>query len=565
MRNTRIKNTALLLAAALATGACHVTTEQGAEAPAVYKTVVFRACEVETKTAFGPGQDGIYPTLWTNGDHAVKLALNFTEAAESAVTPDEGGRTASFSADIDASVTQAPYTFYAVSPASAARALSPSRKAWNICIPSVQTPLEGSVDEAAQLLAAASPASDAVPGTIDLHFNHLTAYGRMTLKNLDLGGAGVIRTELTCSTPIIGDWYWECTDGHVITDNGASSTITLNTQATEDIWFACAPVDMSGQRMTITVYTDKGVLAKEITFPEGRSFKAGRIAVFSVDMSGAGNEQANTEFRLLADASKLKPGDQIIITDNLGTVALGGQSKGNNPYRFSVPIAISYGVVTDAGEAEILTVEAGGSGNTWALKASGGYLCTLKSGNSLSVQSTVTDNSSWTISITSSGAATIQALAGSSTFLRYNNLTPRFSAYSSNSSIKDPVAIYLKAAAEEAAPAEDDPLTGFSEYGCYLNGNNRTYSPGSDQISRQYSADGEQTFVILNPSEREQLAVTGYRKSMVKGDDVTVTVNWRKSFSTIQNGTSYKLKVVKEEGPKVWLGRGNGEGFIIKK
>ena len=564
MKSTRT-TIALLLTAVFAITGCRITTEQSTEQPGAYKTIVFNACEIATRTTFGPGQDGVYPTLWTASDQAVKLALNYTEAAEAAVTPNEGGRTASFSADIDASVTQTPYTFFAVSPASAARALSPSRQAWSVSIPAVQTPLEGSVDEAAQILAAASAASDVLPDAIDLHFNHLTAYGRMTLNNLNLNGATVERIELTASTPIVGDWYWECTEGHTITDNGASSTITLLTGVTEDVWFACAPVDMSGQKLTVTVCTDKGPFAKEITFPEGRTFKAGRIAVFSVDMSGAGQEEGDEEFRLLTDASVLKPGDQIIIADKDATVALGGSSGGTKPYRIAEAVTIDYGVVTNPGKAEILTLEAGSTSNTWALKASDGYLCTLSSGNNISAEASVSANSSWTITVTSSGAATVKATAGGSTFIRYNNMTPRFSAYGSNSSLKDPVAIYLKSSAEAAGPVEEDPLTEHSEYGCYISDKTRVYTAGADQYSRQYSDDGVLTFTILNPADKEQLEITGYSKFIVKGDNVTITVNWRQGFNTLFNNSSYKLKVVKEEGPKVWLGKGNGEGFIIKK
>lgn len=407
MKQNTIKSIALLLIAALATAGCRVTTEQSEELSPALRTIVFRAREINTKTTFGPGQNGVYPTLWTGGDKAVKLALNFSEAAEAAVVPDEGGRTASFTADIDASQTQAPYTFYAVSPASAARALSPSRQAWSISIPASQTPTEGSVDEAAQILAASSAASDALPADIDLHFNHLTAYGRMTLKNLNLNGATVECIDITASTPIVGDWYWDCSEGHALTDNGASSTITLNTSSLEDIWFACAPVDMSGQSAKITVYTDMGAYSKDIQFPEGRKFTAGRIAVFSVDLSGIGPE---------------------------------------------VPSRI-----------------------------------------------------------------------------------------------------------------EDDPITEFTEYGCYINGLNMSYAAGTDQYSRRYSNDGIQTFTLLDPQAKEQLEITGYRRDMVKGDDITVTLTWRKGFNTISKGTNYKLKVVKEDGPKVWLGKGNGEGFIIKK
>lgn len=565
MKHFNVKTIALLLFAVIGSAGCRVTTEQTEELSPALRTVVFRACEIDTKTTFGPGQNGIYPTLWTAGDHAVKLALNFTEAAEVAVIPDDGGRTASFTADINASQTQAPYTFYAVSPASAAHALSPSRKAWSISIPASQTPLEGSVDEAAQILAAASLSSDEIPAGIDLHFSHLTAYGRMTLKNLNLKGAAVDRIEITTSTPIVGDWYWECSDGHALTDNGASSTITLHTSTLEDIWFACAPVDMSGQSATITVFTDMGAFAKDILFPDGRKFSAGHIAVFSVDMSGSGPAEDKDEFRLLTDASTLKEGDQIIITNTQGTFALGEQYPGTKPYRVAAAVSVDYGVITDTGKAVILTLEAGLSFGTWALTASNGHICTIASGNNITAESGITANSSWKISITSSGEATVQAMAGGSDFLRYNSMTPRFSAYSSYSSLKDPVAIYIKTSDDTPAPVAEDPLTEFTEYGCYINGLHRTYVAGTDQYIRHYSQDGVQTFTLLGPNAKEQIEVSGYRRDLIKGDDVTVTLKWRKGFSTISKGTTYKLKVVKEDGPRVWLGKGNGEGFIIKK
>ena len=58
--------------------------------------------------------------------------------------------------------------------------------------------------------------------------------------------------------------------------------------------------------------------------------------------------------------------------------------------------------------------------------------------------------------------------------------------------------------------------------------------------------------------------VTGYDPDLVKGDNVTVTVEWRKGVQTLLEG-SYALRVVREDGPKVWLGDGSGQGFIIKK
>ena len=60
------------------------------------------------------------------------------------------------------------------------------------------------------------------------------------------------------------------------------------------------------------------------------------------------------------------------------------------------------------------------------------------------------------------------------------------------------------------------------------------------------------------------MVITGYDPSLVKGSLVKVSLHYRQGKKTILKG-SYTLKVVKEDGPKVWLGDGSGEGFIIKK
>ena len=71
------------------------------------------------------------------------------------------------------------------------------------------------------------------PTQVDLQFTHLTAYGRITLKNLDLGDAKVEKVDLVFDTPVVGEWYWG-EDG-TLTSNGASHTITLNTDASGDL------------------------------------------------------------------------------------------------------------------------------------------------------------------------------------------------------------------------------------------------------------------------------------------------------------------------------------------
>ena len=566
---------AALVSAALLAFSCSREVAFEPESPlqeeSSVRTVHFKAGLVETKAQFGEPEDGAYPTLWTANDQAVKLSLNYRGAVAAGVNPTSDYRSATFDADIDFSGVTGPYTFYSVSPASAAQALSPSREAWKVTIPCVQTPTAGSVDEAGIILAATSASyPDAQSAEdVDLYFNHLTAYGRMSLTGLDLQeGETVSAVELTTTTPIVGDWYWK-TAGSSITDYGASSTLTINTASISNIWFACAPVDVSGEIMTISVFTNLGVFEHMIQFPENRRFEAGRTAVFSVDMTdaefvaAAGSGTPTGDFTLVEDASSLSAGDEIIITNVDATYALGPASTGSTPFRQAVNVSATGKVLDNIGTATVLTLRAGSVSGTWAMDTGDGYLTTTSSKNSLGVSSSISDESSWSFSIVS-GQAEINAQEGTYSHLRYNynQGTPRFSAYGASSNLPSP-AVYSRSAS--ALPISVDPMLSRSEYGCYLGlGLERSLVPGTDQVTRAYNSYQVLTYTIINPETTEELEISGYAKGLVKGDNCLITVNWRIASSSVLS-ESYTMKVVKEEGPKVWLSDGTGKGFIIKK
>ena len=552
-----MKKYCLAALSALAVFAGCGVQEQEITVPDSVKTVRFHAATADTRTAFAEAVNGEYATLWTGNDSEILLSLNYGEAEKSAVTVSADGRTATFEAAFDASSASAPYTFYAVSPASAARAISPSRKAWSVSIAADQTPSALSVDEAAQLLVAKTAAESKLPDEVDLHFSHLTAYGRLSLKNLELGEAKVVKVDLVFSTPIVGEWYWG-EDG-TLTANGDSHTITLHTDATGDLWFACAPVDVSGQTLKMVLFTDHGNLTKEITFPEGRSFASGKVARFSVDMSGI-ELQRSDAFCLLTDVSVMKEGDKYLILNADETYALGPLVSSSTPYRERVSVEVKDGVVVDPGEATVLELRRGVSAGTWSFHTGSGYLAAGKTGDALREIAGRSDYSSWVVSI-SGKAVTMQAQKGESTYLRYSSSYSRFSCYSSASSQKG-IVLYRMAAAETGA-VKDDPLTKKTEYGCYIKSGERTYVKGVDQLMRSYP-DGNLEFVILNASAKEQLIVSGFDPSLRKGDFATVSVQFRRGLTVIFEGTC-TLKVVKEDGPTVWLGDGTGQGFILKK
>ena len=553
------------LAALAALPGCRHVEQEFPEASG-RRPVQFRAVAADTRTAFTEPVDGVYQTLWTENDREILLSLNYGEAESAAVNAAADGRTATFEAAFDAASAPSPYTFYAVSPASAARAISPSRSAWSVYIAAEQTPSALSVDEGAQLLVAKSAASTEFPPQVDLHFSHLTAYGRISLQNLDLGEAKVRKVDLVFDTPVVGEWYWG-EDGN-LTSNGASHTITLNTDASGDLWFACAPVSVGGTGMTINLYTSAGFLSKTITFPEGRSFSSGKVARFSIDMTGVVPE-ASDHFTLVTDTAELTPGTEVVFLNASGTVAMGvPTSDGLARKAVSGGFALlGTGLDVFVPDVSVFTVVDGFvPGRSWSFLDEYGYLASLDNDDedkTFIVSSPELDKySSWVFSFESDGTVDAQTVGGSVGHLRYQASRSRFTCFSYWNT-EEMVKIYRKNKDAEDFGG-DDPMTGFTEYGCYLRGNRRTYVRGADQFLRLYDADGKVRFILLNEGKTEQLVISGYDPSLRKGDKVTLNVTHRIGDAVLQERET-TLSVVKEDGPKVWLGDGTGQGIILKK
>lgn len=284
-------------AAFLAVTGCQkdMDTTSGSEA----RVVSFCATEMETKTQFGDKAGDKYPTLWTT-NQKVLVNLSYKKGLELEVTPSDDGATATFNGDFS-SVTEGPYTFMSVSPASAKDAnFNEANKRVGVNVRVNQTPLANSVDERVQILVAKSEEFTEFPTSADLTYSHVVAYGKMTLKNLGLeDGEKVSSISLTASEDFAGPYYYyfdDLTVDDVLTaEEGTleprgsnSTTITLNTSSVENVWFACAPVDLSdGGTMEIVVTTDNGTYTKEVTFPaDAGNFEAGKVASFTVNMNG---------------------------------------------------------------------------------------------------------------------------------------------------------------------------------------------------------------------------------------------------------------------------------------
>lgn len=262
-----------------------------------------------TKAVFGTADGSGYPVFWQEGDEVKVLALktpgsenvqSVTEGKKYAVAIADGGKTASFLAEVPAGAT-APYQFFVLSPAGAFASCgddAADKDYIQYTIPASQTPTATSVDPAAIVTMGVSSVTPDVPSSVSLTFNHLAAYGLLTLSNLDTGGKAIRSVTLTFdeSLGVSGRWMY-----HPSTASSAAKSkgniITVNTDRTENIFFACGPADISGTTLKVAVAVEGGSLTREVTIPAGKEFKAGIISRFAIDMTGITVEDGLAPFK----------------------------------------------------------------------------------------------------------------------------------------------------------------------------------------------------------------------------------------------------------------------------
>ena len=120
---------------------------------------------------------------------------------------------------------------------------------------------------------------------------------------------------------------------------------------------------------------------------------------------------------VVTDIASLKVGDKIVVLNIDGTHALGAHNSGN--YRNAIDCAAADGSVSVSADMSIVTLEAGASAGTFALKTDEGYLCFSGSSNKVFVQANVDASASWTLTM-SDNAVKIQNVNTPERYLQYN-------------------------------------------------------------------------------------------------------------------------------------------------
>ena len=381
------KNILLITALILSLSACQ---KQDFYSAFSRKQVSFRTAETETRTEFGDKEGKKYPVLWNQGDEITVLLASKNATSDSinvcpTVTSDRKG--ISFKCEFTTEAEQD--AFCVLYPANSMKSISNVNKTWNLEVPAIQTPLTNGPDPTAQILWARSEFTE-MPEVVDLTFQHVTAYGLLSFKNLALDGASVKFVSLSTEADIVGRYFLfisNATKDGVdyvtgdITGNVPGGSLTINTTATEGIWFSTIPADLSGKDLKIVISTDKGTFTRTISVPEGRKLEAGKVANIEVDMSGI-SLVPPVVYKKVTSASSLAAGDEIILIfpttkaeRESDYYAFTSSQKGNN--RQAAPIDFDGESISDPAEnVERLILEEGATSGTFYLHSqiTEGYL-----------------------------------------------------------------------------------------------------------------------------------------------------------------------------------------------
>lgn len=212
-------------------------------------------------------------------------------------------------------------------------------------------------------------------------------------------------------------------------------------------------IAVSGEKTTYTVGEEFVKPTVKATYSDGSKEDVTASATFDgYNMSVAGTytvtvsyEDKTTEYQitvsdvvetdktwtLVTDVNNLAVGDQVVIVASASNNALSTTQNSNN--RGQASVSKSGNTITFGSDVQILTLETGNTTGTYAFNTGSGYLYAASSSkNYLRTETTLSANSSWTISITSAGVATVKA-NGTNTrnWMRYNSSSSIFSCYSS--------------------------------------------------------------------------------------------------------------------------------------
>ena len=404
------------------------------------------ALSPETRTVFGDKTDSGYPITWSASGEAIELielitpadanaSASYKDYSSSSYSLSDGNSKAMFSAEIDAMTTEGTYDYHALYPQSAYKSTNIKYKDLYAIIPDTQTPSNSaSPDPSATLLYAGSIGHNTQASTsLDMGFSHITAYGRMTIKNASnaFGASTETISSVTISVPSGGVYYyWETGEISPVSST-AKATVTIktdniNTAGDFDVWFACAPYSLSiDDELTVSVSTNANTYTRIIKMTKDMSFESGNVSKFTVNMASAGAADDLSGNYLIASTDGTNPW-YLMTYEVSNNVYLGAATN------VSASTTLNANVLSDfCSNIYVWTLEKVSGGYTLKNAYSGKYAAVNSDNNyghasTSPVTLTVSDNGEGVFTVTA------QNFPSRSLQFNYNSGNTRFAFYGSS-------------------------------------------------------------------------------------------------------------------------------------
>ena len=146
---------------------------------------------------------------------------------------------------------------------------------------------------------------------------------------------------LDLGSPAAGTFSYNASDNTLTAEASAVTVLEASTSSTE-VWFACAPVDLSGKSVPVKMTSDNGTAyVKTISFPDGRQMEAGKVYGIDINMSDAA----------VPYQKKITPGDEGFTTN--GKIE-DGLMKGLNRWNSDVKGTYTFSDVPVGGKYDIV-------------------------------------------------------------------------------------------------------------------------------------------------------------------------------------------------------------------
>lgn len=515
----------LIAAAAIAFSSCNKVEPQGQDINDVNveKSSVFHitASTIETKSVFGDKVDGAYPTKWTDNT-TVAFSRDEANPVEGVPTLVNGGESATFEVELEGDNEEgivyafSPKGVHNSDPSKVVPGFTSINKTYHdiyLNIPSEQTPLANSVDEAAQALFGSAAYSNG-ECNLDMSFSHVVAYGKMAITNF--AGGDITSIEITFPENVVGGscyfYYTGDKEGTISNMNG--KTITLNPDNIVDnvFWFALAPTagDAGSMEIVITddeedTYTKTIDLTKKVL-----PFVKGQVSSFTANFSGIEADQP--ELPIIAD------GDYAIIAkDGDHYYAVSSDANGTTQRRDRVSVSYDGGESFETSNSKLVWTFTYSDG-TYKIANDGNYMTKAQKtiplddnvNNAVDVLVNGNEDGTYTLTISDNAQYTTLAMNGTYGFGWYASTTGVNNLYVVPVSFVEPTYYFITV----------DATT------------NGTVTPSKTQ-----AVEGETITLTVIPNEGYELATLTYNNIDIKdtksftmpASDVTVSATFVKN------------------------------------